>query len=422
MSITTQADQIALKADLSTPIMLAEKKQSVYLRVGLTGLLLKEQKIAPINVALVIDKSGSMGGEKIRRAKDAAIMAVERLRKDDIISIITYDHHADVLLPATKAIDKNQIITAINNIRVGGSTTLYAGVETAAKEIRKCYDRKRINRIILVSDGLANVGPNTPTELGALGASLREENITVTTIGLGLDYNEDLMSNLSETSDGNHAFAEQATDLIQFFEQEFSDIFSVVAQEVNVTIIGVDGTRPIRVFGRQAEINNSQVSIKLNQLYAKQEKYVLLELEVPATPANQKRVLAGVAVIYRNLGSDIRERLSSLISISFTNSLQQVKKNTNKDVMIAVLEQQAIATTELAVELRDKGKIAEAQQILINNARILKEEAAKYQSQKLQNLGISNKINAENLDEQNWNRQRKFMIREQYRYKTQQKY
>ena len=164
------------------------------------------------------------------------------------------------------------------------------------------------------------------------------------------------------------------------------------------------------------------MSIKLNQLYAKQEKYVLLELEVPATPANQKRVLAGVAVIYRNLGSDIRERLSSLISISFTNSLQQVKKNTNKDVMIAVLEQQAIATTELAVELRDKGKIAEAQQILINNARILKEEAAKYQSQKLQNLGISNKINAENLDEQNWNRQRKFMIREQYRYKTQQKY
>jgi Ca-activated chloride channel family protein len=422
MSITAQADQIALKADLSTPIMLAEKQQTVYLRVGLTGLLLKKQKVAPINVALVIDKSGSMGGEKIRRAKDAAIMAVERLRKNDIISIVTYDHHADVLLPATKATDQGKIIAAINRLRAGGSSALYAGVEKAAKEVCKFFDRKRVNRIVLVSDGLANVGPKAPAELGALGASLGEENIAVTTIGLGLDYNEDLMSQLAKQSDGNHAVAENATDLVSFFNHEFGDIFSVVAQEVNVTIIGVDGVCPIRVFGREAEINDKQVSIKLNQLYAEQEKYVLLELEVPASIANQERVIAGVAVIYRNLGSDVRERLSRMISLSFTNSAQQVEEQTNKEVMIAVVEQQAVEKNEQAVKLRDEGKIQEAQQVLMNNARVLKEEAAKYKSKKLQNLGTSNKIDAENLDEQSWNRQRKFMIREQYRSKTQQNY
>ncbi|OAD22223.1 von Willebrand factor type A domain-containing protein, partial [Candidatus Thiomargarita nelsonii] len=324
----------------STPVMLADKKQTVFLRVGLTGLHLKKQKVAPINVALVIDKSGSMQGEKIRRAKDAAIMAVERLRKDDIISVVTYDHHANILVPATKATDPNRIITAINKLRAGGQTALYDGVEKGAKEVRKFLDRKRVNRIVLVSDGLANVGPSTPKELGALGASLSEENIAVTTIGLGLGYNEDLMSQLADKSDGNHAFAENATDLVRFFDHEFGDIFSVVAQEVNVTIIGVEGVRPIRVLGRDAEIQDQQVSVKLNQLYAGgQEKYILLELEVPPTKANIERVIAGVAVVYRNLGADTSERLSSMVSATFTDSPQLVEEKTNAAVMTAAIEQ-----------------------------------------------------------------------------------
>jgi len=420
MSITVQADQIQLNAALSTPVMLADQKQTVFLRVGLTGLHLKKQKVAPINVALVIDKSGSMGGEKIRRAKDAAIMAVERLRKDDIISVVTYDHQANILLPATKATDQNRIITAINKLRAGGQTALYDGVEKAAKEVRKFLDRKRVNRIVLVSDGLANVGPSTPKELGALGASLSKENIAVTTIGLGLGYNEDLMSQLAEKSDGNHAFAENATDLVRFFDHEFGDIFSVVAQEVNVTIIGVEGVRPIRVLGRDAEIQDQQVSVKLNQLYGGQEKYILLELEVPPTKA--ERVIAGVAVVYRNLGADTSERLSSMVSATFTNSPQLVEEKTNAAVMTAAVEQLAVEKNELAVKRRDEDKINEARKILIDNAKFLAEEAEKYESKSLEELSEKNKVDAQNLDERRWNRQRKFMRRYQHKSKKQQNY
>jgi Ca-activated chloride channel family protein len=420
MSITVQADQIQLNAALSTPVMLADKKQTVYLRVGLTGLRLKKQKVAPINVALVIDKSGSMQGEKIRRAKDAAIMAVERLRKDDIISVVTYDHHADILLPATKASDPKRIISAINKLSAGGQTALYDGIEKGAKEVRKFLDRKRVNRIVLVSDGLANVGPSTPKELGTLGASLSEENIAVTTIGLGLGYNEDLMSQLAEKSDGNHAFAENATDLVRFFDHEFGDIFSVVVQEVNVTIIGVEGVRPIRVLGREAKIQDQQVSVKLNQLYGGQEKYVLLELEVP--PANQERVIAGVAVVYRNLGADSSERLSSMVTATFTDSPQLVEEKTNAAVMIAVAEQLAVEKNEHAVKLRDEGKIYEARKILLDNAKFLAEEAAKYESKSLEELSNTNRIDAQNLDKRRWNRQRKLMRGEQYRSKKQQNY
>lgn len=421
---TVQADQIQVNAALATPVMLAdEKKQTAYLRVGLTGFSLKQDKVPPINVALVIDKSGSMQGEKIRRAKDAAIVAVERLRADDILSVVTYDHRAEILLPATKAQNKQRITTAINKLRAGGSTALFDGVEKGAKEIRKFWRRNWVNRILLVSDGLANVGPDTPEELGTLGGSLGQENIVVTTIGLGLGYNEDLMTQLAKKSDGNHAFVENAKDLTRFFDYEFGDIFSVVAQDVTVTIVGVDGTRPIRVLGRETQLQESQqIRVALNQLYSEHEKYVLVELEVPPTKVNQERKIAGIAVIYRNLDTDTVDRLSSTISATFTDSAQLVEEKTNATVMTAVVEQLAVEKNKQAVKLRDEGKIEQARKLLIDNANFLAEEAAKYDSEILEKQKDLNLDDAANLDEENWQGRRKSMRRQQYKSETQQTY
>lgn len=422
MPNTVLAYQIKLDTALATPILLAEQKQNVYLRVSLTGLPFKDQKRVPINVALVIDKSGSMQGEKISNAKKAAIMAVEHLRPYDIISVITYDHQAEILLPATKATNKDMIIREIKNLKAGGSTALYDGVEKGAREIRKFLDRKRVNRIILVSDGLANVGPSTPKELGKLGAALGEENISVTTIGLGLGYNEDLMTQLAQKSDGNHAFVEQASDLVAFFNHEFSDILSVVSQEVNLTIICGEAIRPIRVLNRDAKILPQQVFVKLNQLYSEQEKYVLLELEVPAHKVGEEAMIAGIAVVYRRMDNDKMERMSSMVKASFTDSLEVVAKNTDVSVMTAVAEQLAVEKNELAVKLRDQGKIKEAQRVLIENANKLGEEAAKYNSKSLEKLKDMNLDDAKNLEGRDWVKQRKLMRKEQYKSKTQQKY
>ena len=422
MPETVLADQIQVNAALATPVMLADKKQTAYLRVGLTGFRLQKEKVAPINVALVIDKSGSMQGEKLRSAKDAAIMAIERVRKDDIIAVVTYSHAAEVLLPATKATDKKRLQTAINKLRAGGQTALHDGVEKGAQEVSKFLDRNRVNRIVLVSDVLANVGPSTPAELGRLGASLGQKNIAVTTIGLGLGYNEDLMTQLAEKSDGNHAFAENANDLARFFEYEFGDILSVVAQEVTVTIIGVEGVRPIRVLGREAEIQEKHISVKLNQLYSQQEKYVLVELEVSPAKANQERQIAGVAVVYRNMETNTTERLSSIISATFTDSPRLVDEKTNATVMTGAIEQLAVEKNKLALQLRDEGKVKEARKLLLDNANQLAEEAAKYESKSLEKLKDINIDDAENLDEDKWAKQRKSMRRQQYKWQNQQSF
>ncbi len=101
-----------------------------------------------------------------------------------------------------------------------------------SSEVRKFINRNRVNRVILISDGIANVGPSSPEALGNLGASLGKEGISVTTIGLEAEYNEDLMTKLAMYSDGNHAFAETPQDLARIFDHEFNDILSVIAQDV----------------------------------------------------------------------------------------------------------------------------------------------------------------------------------------------
>jgi len=198
-----RAERVKLDVALSHPVLLAGKKQTAYLKVGLTGVpLANPEHRAPANIAIVLDRSGSMSGEKIRKAKEAAILAIARLGSEDIVSVVAYNSYVTVLVPATKVSDKHALYSAINRLYAGGSTALFAGVSKGAHEVRKFIAPDRVNRVILLSDGLANVGPSSPEALAALGASLAKEGISVTTIGLGLGYNEDLMFHLAHASDG----------------------------------------------------------------------------------------------------------------------------------------------------------------------------------------------------------------------------
>jgi len=141
-------------------------------------------------------------------------------------------------------------------------------VVKGSTEIRKFLDRNRVNRVILISDGITNVGPSSPEALGNLGASLGKEGISVTTIGLGVGYNEDLMTKLAMYSDGNHAFAETPQDLARIFDHEFNDILSVVAQDVTIKITCDSNIRPIWVLGREAEIAGQNIILDFNQVYS----------------------------------------------------------------------------------------------------------------------------------------------------------
>ncbi len=417
------AQQIDLHVALAHPTLIANAPQKTYLKVSLTGFALQNtQQRAPVNVAIVLDKSGSMGGEKIQQAKLAAIHVLERLDKQDIVSVIAYDSKVKVIIPATKITDKNSLVQSIKQLQANGSTALYDGVNKGASEIRKFLQKNQVNRVILLSDGIANIGPSQPSQLAVLGQELIQDNISVTTIGLGLGYNEDLMTALANNSDGNHAFVEHASDLVKIFNQEFGDVLSVVAQEVDITIQCATNIRPLRVLGRKATIQGQNVHIYLNQLYSQQEKYFLLEVEIPAQTINSKEDIATVHVSYSNLSTHSMDKLSSQVYASFSNSKEEVKSNTDTQVLRSAIQQIAIEKNEQAVKLRDQGKTSAARQLLKDNALYLKKHAQEYNAPELELQSIQNIQDAEKLDSSNWKKQRKLMRKEQYKMKTQQSY
>ena len=416
------AEQITLDATLDTPVMLAGDEGAVeraFLRVALTGPELAETRRTPVNLAIVLDRSGSMRGAKLAEARRAAILAIERLRRDDIVSIVTYDSTVHVLMPATRLSDKEDIYRAIRRIQPGDKTALFAGVSKGARELRKFLDAQRVNRLILLSDGLANVGPSSPGELAELGASLASEGAAVTTIGLGLDYNEHLMTRLALASDGNHFFAETAADLERVYQAELGEVLSVVAQDVAVDVTFQGPVRPVRVLGRAADLDGQRLHGRLNQLYSRQTKYFLVEVEIPAGGPRQRRAVADVKISYstmlRNEAGERtetrmrRESQSSQVAVRFTDSAAEIEAARSSRVMASVARQIGTERNRHAMRLRDQGKIEECRQALLDNAAYLEKSARLYGSRWLELDAKRNLEDAANLDPEAWQRQRKRM-------------
>ena len=418
------ADAVKLEALPGQSLLRADETQRLYLRINLEGVpLARDEKRAPVNVAIVIDRSGSMRGDKLAHAKQAAIMAINLMGADDIVSVVAYSDKVDVVVPATRLTRKSGIIDKIEGLRSHGMTALYAGVRAGADELRKFLERNQVNRVVLLSDGLANVGPRTPEELGAYGRKLVQDGIAVTTIGLGLGYNEDLMAKLAYNSDGNHAFVEKASELVKVFEQEFGDVLSVVAQGVEVTITCHVNVRPVRVLGRKAQITGNRITLKMNQIYGAQEKYVVVELEVPKSAARGKAHVADVEVDYKAVPSGKPGRLVEQVELGFTHDHAEARGSVNRDVMAGVVNQIAIEKNERAVKLRDKGKTKQAISVLKANAAYLRKQAKQLGSRELEELAEDNTRDAEALARpKDWNKTRKAMRYKQFKGKMQQKY
>lgn len=418
---------VKLSAELASPIIEAGRKQTTFVKVALTGFKLEDSnERTPANIAIVLDKSGSMQGEKLRNAKKAARMAVDLLNDNDILSIVSYDSTVNVLVPATKVSDKRAIHRAIDRMGSSGRTALFAGVSKGAAEVKKFLDKDRVNRVILMSDGQANVGPSSPTELGDLGASLSKDGITVTTIGLGTGYNEDLMANLAGFSDGNHAFVKDAEDLAKVFKYEFGDVLSVVAQDVEIIIRLKNGVRPIRILGRDGSILGQTVRTSMNQLYSEQEKFVLIEVEIPAGKANQKVGLADVSVNYQNMQSRQEDKLADNMIVAYSESKEEVKQALNAPVVSAATKQVVNENSKRALRLRDKGQLKEAQIILQESVGYSRSQGALLGGDAEEELNRFSEEVAEDarviVEKKDWNKNRKLLKAKQYRSEKQQSY
>ncbi|MGB0372531.1 MAG: vWA domain-containing protein, partial [Opitutales bacterium] len=244
-SKTPEADDGSVKLSLEPEreLFVHEKNERVVVRLAVEGVPLqseREQERLPVNLSVVLDRSGSMKGDKISKAIDATCELINQLGPRDTFSLVAYSNDSEVLISPRHIEDRDALKRIVRRIRSGGGTALYDGVRLGSRQLDRFFDREKVNRVILLSDGQANEGPSQPSDLHRLGLRLRDQGVGVTTVGLGNDYNEDLMIALAEASVSNYYFVENSRDLPGIFEQELGDLR-------NMSFCGLKCTTRLRV-------------------------------------------------------------------------------------------------------------------------------------------------------------------------------
>jgi Ca-activated chloride channel family protein len=348
---------------------LRNSPQDVVIKIDLSAIAeRKKSSRTPLNLAVVLDRSGSMTGAKIEKARQAAMQLVDRLRPDDIFSFVIFSDDAQVIVPAQHVEDKDALKEKIESVEAQGSTALYAGVKTGAGQVIEYLSSKRINRIILLSDGLANVGPSTPRDLRRLGSQLAERGISVTTIGVGDDYNEDLMAGLAEASDANYYYVKDTEKLPEIFNKELGEMLNVAARDVRIEIICPDGVKPLGFIGRPEKFQNQKAVVNLSQFAPGQNRYLFLRCRVNGDQSD----VAKVNVNYTDeLDGGAVQTASGTARIDFTDDQKLSDKSLNGTVFAQKQLMLTAVAKDEAMAQADEGNYSAAAKILtVQNAAL----------------------------------------------------
>lgn len=281
-----------------------------------------------------------MAGAKLEKARQAACVALDQLGPKDTFSVVVYDDEAKVLITPQKVKNKESMKERIRAITDGGGTALYAGVEKGAAQLRKYFEEKNVNRIILLSDGMANVGPPSPSDLAKFGKELRQEGLGVSTVGLGDSYNEDLMTALAEASHANYYYVQDVEKLPKIFSEELGSVKSIVARNLQLIITLPEGVKPCRVVGEEdLAFEGQSVTIPLSEFYGSQTRRFLVACKAPDN-GEEILDLARVAMIYDDIESG--ENVKDLQTV-------RVKRSADEELVKTSLNPEVAATSGLGV-------------------------------------------------------------------------
>jgi Ca-activated chloride channel homolog len=326
---------------------------------------------APMNLSIVLDRSGSMEGAKLEKARQAAAMAVDKLGDDDIFSLVTYDSDTNLLIAPERVggqDHREDLKARIHRIQPGGSTALHAGVVLGAKQVRRFFEKERVNRVILLSDGIANVGPSKTSDLARLGRELRSDGIAVSTVGLGDDYNEDLMTALAESSNANYYYVKDAEKLPGVFAQELGAARSLLARSIVIRIDAPEGVRLKEIIGRPDIVCRDRVAeIKMPELFGSEKRRFLVRAVAEGKTADAIEA-AAVELNYATLSGDRAPAQRQAAKIAFTDD----EKKAESSIQVEVAREHGIVQNrlakELAVKLADEGKTKDAVAVLRSQA------------------------------------------------------
>ena len=204
----------------------------------------------PLNVALVLDRSTSMRGEKMDVLKNAAINVMRNMRTQDIFSVITFSDRAEVVIPASSPYDKRRLESRIQMLQPSGATEIFQGMQAAFNEIRRNAGRERIDHIILLTDGHTYGDEQQCIQLAEQAA---EQGVGISAMGIGKEWNDTFLDNLAKSTGGSSRYISRTRDIQNFLEEKFETLARTMADDVILEYQATPGAEIAYAFRTQPE-------------------------------------------------------------------------------------------------------------------------------------------------------------------------
>jgi len=313
-----------------------------------------------LNIGFVIDRSGSMNGQKIEYARQAAIYAVDQLLTTDRVSVTIYDDEIETIVPSMLAVDKASIIRKISRIYNRGKTALHDGWVQGGIQVSQHLNPDHLNRVILLSDGMADVGETNPDVIASDVHGLAKRGINTTTMSVGRDYNKDLMEAMAHNGDGNYYYIRSPRQLPSIFNIEMQGLPATMGNDVTLAIKPLVEIKDFKLLNKFTTNDKGQYCLPNLQFGDTVE--VVARLIVP--PLGQTSELCGVYLSWHDPKQDARVDCEAVLKLPSVTSAELKAYDFNVEVRQQVTLLIASRTREEAWELVDSGYYEKAIQIL----------------------------------------------------------
>ncbi len=365
-SKTEKHSPFAMKCTVNRVYLKPNSGTSVFVAIDLTPSLASVAG-RNRNIALAIDSSGSMDGEKIEQAREAALGLVRQLRPTDQISIVSFSDAVDLKLPTSKVGNAREAQAAVRAISVRGLTAMYQGLELAAEQARRASKELGIvNRVLLLTDGNPTVGKTDVKDFVTLAQGMRELGITVTAVGIGTDYNESLLAKIAEAGGGMwHHIKEGKQDLSQIFEEQVAQMAGTLVANPELRISLMPGAelgdaysvKPVLNRLPRPRIDGDAFVIPLKDLVAGQEQSLVFRIGVSGNRA-------GKATLFR---ASLVEVVHN-IEVAFTEDPKLFNSEANAYPRTLLSSAEATVLIQRAVQTKEAAALQKAQAIMKNIA------------------------------------------------------
>jgi len=260
--------------------------QHVYAEVRVTADDAQRAAPRPVAMAVVLDVSGSMDGEKIQQARNSVLSLVDNMRGDDRIALVTYSDSARVVQPLARVDDVRQRLhMVVPGIGIEGGTNIPAGLQAGADAL-EAAPSSYIHRVVLVSDGQDTSGQ--PLERTALSVRSRADvGVTLSALGVGADYDERFMSRVADAGRGNYEFLRDGAQLRTFLARELEQAGRTTVERAFADLVLPEGWRLHRAYGAAAELRGRTLRLPVGALYAGEARRLVLDLEVDPAAAQR---------------------------------------------------------------------------------------------------------------------------------------